>query len=69
MYPSMSNQAQPGYYVPPTTVPTGCQNPGGPSGLSFSIPENNDGGFKDPETQSVNSMDDFEARLNALKKL
>ena len=69
MYPSMSNQAQPGFYVPPATLPPGDQISGRPSGLSFTIPENNDGGNKDPETQSVNSMDDFEARLNALKKL
>jgi len=44
------------------------------SGLTFSLPENNQmpsGGMNDDamERQSVNSMDEFEARLNALKKL
>jgi hypothetical protein len=70
-YPVLFNQQPPPMYHPPADA--GYNNPhasfGGPQ---FSLPENNfpaSGQQEEEDSKSISSVDDFEARLNALKKL
>jgi len=70
-YPSMGGMnytPQSNNFVPPPSFPA-PQNNGYPSaGPSFSLPENFVKPAPEEDQRSTNTIDDFEARLNALKK-